>query len=264
MNSLIKRLIKFLIPDRYHYIVAKICRKLLYIVARPCRKLLYFGISRYCPVCNSHLRQFLPFSVKPDKPRPNALCPVCGALERHRLLFLYFYQKTNLLSSARKRMLHIAPEPCLRHLFTRINSIDYLTLDLEPYAMIQADLTQLCFADETFDVVMALHVLEHIVDDRRAMREIFRILKTSGLAFIIVPINSKVTFEDPSVIDPSERERIYGHPHHVRIYGEDFYDRLRESGFTPHRIKLQAQLDPRNRQKFGLISDEEITFFSKN
>ncbi len=253
MSSLTKQLVKPVVPDRYHP-----------VVVRQYRKLIYFGISHYCPVCRSHLRKFLPFGVKPDEPRLNALCPICGALERHRLIWLFMCQKSNLFLSPKKKMLHIAPEGCLSSLFQKIRTIDYFTLDFDPCAMVQADLTRLCFPDKTFDSVLASHVLEHIIDDTKAMREIFRVLKNSGWAILIVPIGAKETYEDPSVVDPDERARIFRHPAHVRIYGEDYYDRLREAGFTVQRMNLAVQRNLSNAQKLGLSTAEEITFCTKN
>jgi len=159
-------------------------------------------------------------------------------------------------------------------MFQKREVIDYISTDLAPYADLQMDLTSICFADEVFDVVLASHVevfdvvlashvLEHIVDDRKAMREISRVLKTDGWAILQVPINAEVTYEDPSIENPIERERVFGQFDHVRIYGKDYYDRLREAGFTVHREKLPTQLNQSTVHRLGLLQDEEIILCTK-
>src|SRR6185295_8593654 len=211
----------------------------------------------YCPICRSQLRSFQPFGVRP---RPNALCPVCGSLERHRLVWMYLEEEgATLFTPPKKRMLHAAPEACMSKLFQRSEYIDYISIDIEPCAMIRVDLTSACFPNDTFDVIYASHVLEHIPDDRKAMREIFRILKRGGTAILQVPINAKVTFEDSTIITPSQRECVFGQSDHVRIYGEDYYERLKEAGFEVQRKKVRVQLDRCASRRIGVSRDEEIT-----
>ena len=105
-------------------------------------------------------------------------------------------------------MLHIAPERCLWPHFRRIRNLDYVTADLDASkanVMLAMDITDIEFPDETFSVIYCSHVLEHVIDDRRAMRELCRVLRSDGWALLQVPISAKTTFEDPSVTDPSER-----------------------------------------------------------
>jgi len=225
------------------------------------RKRRYLGTSRFCPVCESRLREFVPFG---DNLKPNKRCPVCGSLERHRLVWLFMHQKTNLFTPPRKRILHIAPEPCLASMLQDSQKIDYVSADLMGYPMIQTDLTQLCFPNEIFDAVYASHVLEHILDDRRAMREIYRTLKPGGWAILQVPIaKGKATYEDATIIDPDKREQAFGQRDHVRVYGEDYYDRLRDVGFIAHGEKLLLQTVPSAAQKLGIVSSEVISFCIK-
>jgi Methyltransferase domain len=223
------------------------------------RKQRYLGASRFCPICESCLREFVPF----DEKEQNRRCPVCGSLERHRLVWLFMHQKTNLFTPPRKRMLHIAPEPCLASNFEGCENIDYVSANLTGYAMTRADLTQLCFPYGIFDAVYASHVLEHIPDDRGAMREIYRTLKPGGWALLQVPIKAKSTNEDATIKDPDKRKQAFGRRDHVRVYGEDYYDRLRDTGFTPHREKLFLQTIPSATQRFGLAPSEEISFCVK-
>ncbi len=111
--------------------------------------------------------------------------------------------------------------------------IDYLSVDLDsPYAMRHCDITAIPEPDASFDVVICNHVLEHIPDDRKAMRELRRVLKPGGLAVLQHPIHDRPdTFEDQSIVSPDERLRVFGQEDHVRIYGWDFVDRLRDVGF---------------------------------
>jgi SAM-dependent methyltransferase len=182
-----------------------------------------------CPICGTWARNFDSFGLVP---RPNARCPSCGALERHRLAWLFFQGHTDLFAGGPKKVLHFAPEPVLSSRFSQLSGLDYTTADLnDPAAMVKADITDLQFPDETFDVVYCSHVLEHVPDDRRAMRECRRVLKHGGYAVMVVPITAVSTAEDPSITDPKERERLFGQSDHVRRYGPDFADRLREAGF---------------------------------
>lgn len=216
--------------------------------------------TRYCPLCRRYERGFEPHGVVP---RPDARCPHCGALERHRLIWLFMTSRTNLCDGRPKRMLHVAPEQAFEKPMSAVPGLDRLTADLAPGAMVQMDLTDIHYPDATFDVIYCSHVLEHIPDDRRAMREMFRVLKPGGWAILQVPILRDVTFEDPSVTDPAERLRLFGQDDHVRVYGLDYADRLRAAGF---RLKVEdfgATLSARRRQLYGLMEGERVYFCEK-
>jgi ubiquinone/menaquinone biosynthesis C-methylase UbiE len=173
------------------------------------------------------------------------------------------HRKTELFLPPKKRMLHVAPEECLVNTLRSSNVVQYISADLSPRAMLQMDLMETCFPDETFDAIYASHVLEHIVDDRKAMREIFRVLKTGGWAILQVPVNGEVTCEDPAITDPIERERIFGQSDHVRVYGNDYYDRLSDVGFVVLREKLPLQQNATLAKRLGLFETDEITFCAK-
>ena len=193
------------------------------------------GARRHCPVCERDSHSFKPYG---HKRRAEVRCPFCGSFERHRLTWLFFRRRTNLFEPPRKRMLHVAPEPFFAERLARTKEIDYLSGDLHnPRAMVSLDVTDLPFADDTFDVVYCSHVLEHVPDDRAALRELRRVLRPTGWAAIQVPITVATTREDPSVIDPLERERLFGQADHVRRYGSDFRDRLAEAGFQVEPVK---------------------------
>ena len=193
------------------------------------RKMPYLGTGRWCPVCERSSRRFKKYRHHPN---PEAQCVHCGALERHRFVWLYLQSRTDLFDGRAKRVLHVAPEPCFDERLKHHLGDGYLTADLvSPRAMVKMDVTNIQFPDNSFDVVYCSHVLEHIPDDRRAMREFQRILKPGGWAILLVPITSERTFEDPSVVDPAERLRLFGQEDHVRTYGPDYSQRLAEAGF---------------------------------
>jgi len=195
----------------------------------------YQGRGRWCPVCGSESARFCSFSVVR---REDAQCVHCGSVERHRLGWLFLHMRTDLFDGRPKRMLHVAPEACFAARLRHWPGIDYLTADLSsPHAMVKMDVTAIPYGDEFFDVIYCSHVLEHVPDDRRAMRELCRVLKRRGWAILLVPILAERTFEDPSVVDPAERFRRFGQADHVRAYGPDYVERLREAGFTVQTVK---------------------------
>jgi SAM-dependent methyltransferase len=206
----------------------------------------------------------MPYGRKP--PRENALCPNCLSLERHRLLWLYLKKRTSFFSE-RLKFLHIAPELCFIHRFEKLDNLEYITADLEsPLARVKMDIHQIPFQENTFDVVMCNHVLEHVEDDIHAMREIFRVLKKDGWAIMQVPFmgkNLEITYEDPSIRNPSEREKIYGQRDHVRTYGQDYPERLRKAGFHVEEDQFIRTMDQNDILRFGLPENEIIYFATK-
>jgi hypothetical protein len=220
-----------------------------------------FGFARYCPCCQAHLHRFTPFWLDST---PESERPVCRSLERHRLIWLYMTQKTDLFDGNQKKMLHVAPEPQLSRLIQKAQYIDYLSADLSAAnAMVQMDITDIHYADNTFDVVYCSHVLEHVPNDRRAMREFRRVLKPNGWAILQVPITAGITFEDPAVITPEERERFFGQYDHVRQYGSDYKDRLIEAGFSVVVDEFVRELEAGSIRRFGLKRDEDVYFCRK-
>lgn len=192
-------------------------------------KLFYDGKGRVCPICGWASPRFAPAGVVR---RNDAQCLHCGSLERHRLSWLFVKARTDLLDGRPKTMLHFAAEPCLAERFRARLGDKYLTADLSDGSMARIDITAIPFAGGSFDVIYCSHVLEHVEDDRRAMQELFRVLREHGWAMILVPITADRTSEDSSVRDPQGRFEAFGQEDHVRRYGPDFADRLREAGFT--------------------------------
>lgn len=202
---------------------------------------------RYCPICETESENFKPFGYNP---RNDALCSNCGSLERHRLSWLVIKNKIYNLDLTNKTMLHIAPEKVFITKFEELLKENYLTADLnDKDVKIKMDITNISYPDESFDFIYCSHVLEHIEDDRKAMKELNRVLKKDGWAILLVPIMTENPTEEHFPKNtPEERMKYYGHPEHVRNYGCDYIDRLLESGWKVEVIY------PNN-----FLSNEEIT-----
>jgi SAM-dependent methyltransferase len=186
-------------------------------------------------------------------------CPVCRSLQRHRLVWLLLQQRILADSAIEGRMLHIAPESALSDKFEAMDNLIYITSDLgESKVSTQFDICDIPMPDDTFDFLMCSHVLEHVSDDRRAMSEFRRVLTEGGRGMILVPIFAETSFEDPSITDPVERERVFGQLDHVRIYGLDFGDRLRAAGFDVTEVTTSELASPQDVQQMGLPQDETI------
>jgi SAM-dependent methyltransferase len=198
-------------------------------------------------------------------PREDAQCVHCGALERHRLVWLFFQKNTDLFDGKPKKMLHVAAEPCFERIFKQRLGDNYLTADLfNPRAMVKMDICDIQYPDESFDVIYCSHVLEHVLDDKQAMSEIFRVLKINGWAILNVPITSEKTYEDSSLVDPEERLKAFGQEDHVRRYGPDYIERLRGSGFTVEVIKVDDLVNRDDAVRMGLTqASGEIYYCTK-
>ncbi|MEO5603883.1 MAG: methyltransferase domain-containing protein [Cyclobacteriaceae bacterium] len=209
-----------------------------------------------CPFCGWRGESFLPNGVEV---RPNARCPKCNSLERHRLYYLYL--KNVIPAGGKLKVLHFAPEKILTRLFTSYQNIDYLSADIDPSkAMVREDITRISRQDNSFDIIFCSHVLEHIPDDRLAMRELYRVLKPSGFAILQVPIKDifhgrviEQTYEDFSITTPEGREKAFGQNDHVRVYGRDFKDRIASVGFHVREEKFVESLPRELVNKYALL-----------
>lgn len=225
-------------------------------------KPLLKGNSVECPVCGSTFRKFLPYGVSS---RPNVLCPVCLSLERHRLIWLYLEKQSDFMTKPRK-LLHVAPEQCFYNRFKQYKHIEYITVDLEsPIADYHFDLHEIPFEENSFDMILCNHVLEHVADDRKVMSEFLRVLRPGGFAILQVPLepHRESTFEDPSITDPRQREKFFGQKDHVRVYGRDYPNRLRECGFIVEERLVSDGFSTEMINRYRLAHDETLFIASK-
>ncbi len=252
MKSLISFIIRY-IPRKYLQLVSHFFLRIMAV--------LYKGSRVTCNVCGHSFRKFLPYG---RKARENALCPNCLALERHRLMWLFLQEKTNIFTDQLK-VLHIAPELCFIDRMERLPNLEYITGDIEsPLAKVKMDVHQIPFPENSFDVVFCNHVMEHVNDDILACREINRVLKPTGWGIIQSPVyDFEKTLEDSSVIDPRQRERIFGQRDHVRKYGKDYASRLSQSGLRVEEDLFVKQVDPQLVRKFALPPNETIYYCRK-
>ncbi len=234
-------------------------RQIPWPIVKLSKQALYWGAGRTCPVCDSSVRHFVATRVL-----PNERCPVCKSNRRTRLIWLYLSRHTNLFDGSRHRVLHVAPERGIAAQMMAWRSLDYVACDLDPSRyllprnMLTVDLTRMQFDGGSFDAVICNHVLEHIPDDRSAMREILRVLKPGGFAVLLVPEPHKlaVTIEDPDA-PPDERARRFGQENHVRLYGADYADILRSIGFDV-RVWMARDAEPELCRQWDIDTDEEV------
>jgi Methyltransferase domain len=219
------------------------------------------GSRRFCTVCKSHVRAFHSYGhVK----RKDAKCPVCSAVERHRFTWSFFERRTDLFDGKRKRMLHVAPEPAFEKRLRSLDYIEYVSGDRQDSgADLAMDITNIQFPDDSFDVIHCSHVLEHIQEDLKAMRELARVLAPGGWATVLVPVIAEQTFDDPSVTDPETRARLFGQWDHVRAYGADFKDRLASQGFTVQVVSADELVEAPDEREQVQFKDEELFFCRK-
>lgn len=229
--------------------------KLSYWV-RPIIALFLSGKNYTDPIDGKSFRKFLPYGYETQ--RPNVLSPSTLSLERHRLLWLYLKNETDFFT-APKKVLHFAPEQAFYKRFRKMKNLDYTTTDLEsPLADVKADICDLPFEDNSYDIILCNHVLEHIPDDTKAMQELYRVLKKDGMGIFQIPqdMNRETTFEDNSITDKKERAKIFGQYDHVRVYGKDYFDKLRSIGFKVDEVDYTSKLSDEEIKKYCLTKGE--------
>ena len=236
--------------------------KLSYVI-RPVLALYLKGENYTDPIDNKSFRSFLPYGY--EKQRDNVLSPSTLSLERHRLLWLYLQKETDFFSAPHK-VLHFAPEQAFYKRFRKMKNLDYTTTDLEsPLADVKADICNLPFNDNTYDIIFCNHVLEHIPDDTKAMQELYRVLKPGGWGIFQIPqdLKRKTTFEDNTITDRKERARIFGQYDHVRIYGQDYFNKLRTIGFGVEEVDYTNSLSKEDVTRYCLAKGELIPVVTK-
>lgn len=214
------------------------------------------GDQVYCPYCKWHGSEFLPAGARQT---PNRLCPQCGSLERYRIL-LNLLKQEPVLAYPEIKVLEIAKKKCFADFCHSLPNVFYVSSDLqEPGAAVFTDLTQSGFANDVFEVIVCLHVFEHIRDDLQGFRELKRILRPGGVAMISVPLGGEVTFEDPTA-HPEAYQRLFGQEDHVRVYGMDIVQRIESVGLTVSVIDAFSLIDTKTIRRQALKGDDRYFF----
>lgn len=237
--------------------------RLSYVI-RPVLAFALKGKTYTDPIDGNSFKNFLPYGY--GHQRNNVLAPGTLSLERHRLLWLYLKNETDFFTAPRK-VLHFAPEQAFYKRFRNLKNLEYTTTDLNsPLADVKADICNLPFEDNSYDLILCNHVLEHIPDDTKAMQELYRIMKTGGMGIFQIPqdLSRETTFEDNSITDPKERARIFGQYDHVRVYGRDYFDKLRSIGFRVIEEDYTKKLTPEEVTRYCLANGEIIPIVYKN
>ncbi|WP_207435610.1 class I SAM-dependent methyltransferase [Sabulibacter ruber] len=220
------------------------------------RSWLYLGNKVYCPLCEGSFRTFLPFG---SERRPQALCPRCHTVERHRLLWLYLQEQVSIAERPLE-VLHMAPEPILQQRLKRLLNLKYRSADLtSPVAMDHVDIQALPYPDATFDLILCSHVLAHVPDDQKALRELRRVLKPTGRLLLQARLTlSAATLEKPDAVTPQQRLQAYGQADRYRNYGQDFAQRVAAEGFKVEAVEYAQTFAPEDQARLGLGQKEVI------
>ena len=230
------------------------------------------GHNVECSICNATFKVFGDYG---HPPRTNANCYNCGSKERHRLLFKYLKDQVKLFEIREPiSILHFAPEGFFYEILSNSPHIQYTPCDLQPelynfdgtVEVQKVDITNIPYEDGSFDFILCNHVLEHIPEDRVAMKELFRVMKEGGHGIFQVPIdyNLDETFEDWSITSPEERAKAFGQHDHVRWYGNDYKKRLAAAGFEVDENTYVKKFSSDEQFKYGFSPDELIYHCKKS
>lgn len=253
-----KKLFKFVLNS----IPRPLLIRLSYII-RPVLAFILKGNQFTDPIDGKSFKTFLPYGYGTQ--RNNVLSPSTLSLERHRLLWLYLKKETKFFSDHLK-VLHFAPEQAFYKRFRKMANLNYITTDLNsPLADVKADICNLPFKDNEFDIIFCNHVLEHIPDDTKAMQELYRVLKKGGIGIFQIPqdLKRETTFEDNSITDKNERAKIFGQYDHVRVYGRDYFEKLRRIGFKVTEEDYTSKLTDEDINTYCLAKGEIIPVVTK-
>ena len=248
------------------FLLNKIPRPMLInlsIFLRPLIYLFFKGNKFTDPIDGKSYRKFLPYGY--GKQRENALSPGTLSLERHRQMWLYLKNETDFFTQNYK-VLHIAPEQEFLRRFKKMKNLQYTSADLfSPIVDVKADILDLPFEDESFDVIFCNHVLEHIIDDKKAMSELYRVMKKGGWGILQVPMKNSLekTYEDFTITDPKERQKHFGQYDHVRWYGMDYFERLKSVGFSVDINFYSQKFSEQEQKRFGLNVNEILPVVRK-
>lgn len=253
------------------YIPAKVFRKISSVYVR----MKFSGASYACPLCGGSYKDFFPagfdFPVLKELDivgggyREHVRCPGCNSSDRDRLFFLYLRDVLNV-EIQKLHILHVAPEEKIQRYLKSLKNIEHESIDIgSKIADKKMDIQHIDYPDATFDVVLCNHVLEHIVDDQKAIRELYRVLKVGGIAILQVPISMKLekTYEDFTIVSPKDRETFFGQDDHVRVYARDYKDRLIAGGFSVKVVPYAHEIGEDLAQKYSLNLREALYVCTK-
>ncbi|CAL1240646.1 methyltransferase domain-containing protein [Candidatus Methylocalor cossyra] len=238
------------------------------------------GSGRQCYICKRRFGHFYPYRNGAEVASPfikeldlisgdtrNFSCAYCGCHDRERHLFMYF-DRLDLWARLRQAaVLHFAPEGKLEDAIIRQGPREYIKADLKPARpdIRPMSVTDIPFPNGHFDFIFCCHVLEHVPDDRRAMAELYRVLRPGGQAVLQTPFSNLLahTFEDPAIDTDSLRWRYYGQEDHVRLFGRDLFSKLQAAGF---RLDLKRHADhftPEETRRYGVSAKEDLILVVK-
>ena len=216
------------------------------------------GEGYHCPICNTNLKKWIPINNASDN-----LCPACGSIARTRLMTSLLFDAPFYLEKQAWSVLHFSPSRPLKRLLRKYPKLDYVSTDYESqYEDRNYDITSIPEPDNRFDLIICFHVLEHIPDDRKAMEELYRIVKPGGTVLLQTPFQEGETYEDSNITSEVDREKHFGQKDHVRIYGlNDFVARLQNVGF---KIDKQNAIDLIGEEKVNrlAIKGENVVVFA--
>jgi SAM-dependent methyltransferase len=225
-----------------------------------------------CPICKNKLSSFSTHKFPKGNPLKDMICFYCGSMVRHRAIYLYLKDKNIFETEKNIKILHFAPEWYFYNIIKENKNINYYPCDFNPnqkqfekMKIEKIDMTNIPYEDNFFDIIICNHVLEHIPNDKKAMIELYRVLKEDGWGILQVPLdyNRETTFEDNNIIDPKERELTFGQWDHVRWYGKDYPERLESAGFKVKKDEFVKSLGEENIKKYGLMESEILYIVSK-
>lgn len=225
-----------------------------------------------CPICKNKMSNFSTHKFPKGNPLKDMICFYCGSMVRHRAIYLYL-NKNNIFKTTKNiKILHFAPEWYFYNKFKKNKNIDYNPCDFNPnqkqfekMTVQKVDITNIPYEDNYFDLIICNHVLEHVINDTKAMNELYRVLKPKGFGILQVPLdyNRDKTFEDENITEPEEREKNFGQWDHVRWYGKDYPKKLKSAGFKVKEDKFVENLGDENIRKYGLLKSEILYIVSK-
>ncbi len=217
--------------------------------------LAYRGDRFFCNVCQKGLSNFIQI------PTGDLLCPLCGSLPRNRRLWQLLTEKQLL----KGWVLDFSPSKCLFQKLEKWEAIEYVSTDFagEFEAQKSYDITHIDKPDSSFDLIICFHVLEHVEDDRAAMRELYRVLKGGGKILIQTPFKDGDIFEDIAIRTPEERQKYFGQDDHVRVYSvQGLKKRLEQAGFAVQVLSYSMN-ESSEGNKMGMKEKESILVATK-